>query len=136
MKEIQLTQGKVALVDDDDFKLLGQWIWCACKQKNIYYAIATSFANKPYGQKTCSSQMMHRIIMNAPKGMDVDHINHDGLDNRKENLRICTVSENGMNFIYSGKVLSVENDFIEIQDREGKVTLNIKNISKLVEVKI
>ena len=37
---------------------------------------------------------MHRLILNAMKGMDVDHINHDGLDNRRSNLRLCTRSEN------------------------------------------
>tara|TARA_R100000152_G_C6636325_1_gene82350 strand:- start:6 stop:569 length:564 start_codon:yes stop_codon:yes gene_type:complete len=41
--------------------------------------------------------MMHKFIMNAPKGMCVDHINHDGLDNRRENLRICTYSQNSQN---------------------------------------
>lgn len=40
---------------------------------------------------------MHRLIMNAPKGMEVDHLNGDGLDNRKINLRICSHSENTKN---------------------------------------
>jgi len=40
---------------------------------------------------------MHRHIMNAPSNMLVDHINHDGLDNRRENLRLCTKGENGWN---------------------------------------
>ena len=41
--------------------------------------------------------MMHQFIMNSPKGMHIDHINHDGLDNRRENIRICTPSENAQN---------------------------------------
>ncbi|MFA5990454.1 MAG: AP2 domain-containing protein [Sphingomonas sp.] len=86
MKEIPLTKGKVALVDDDDFDELSKFKW---------------FFSKGYALKSedrySTEIIMHRRIMNAPDGMDTDHINHNGLDNRRENLRVCTRSENLMN---------------------------------------
>ena len=90
MKKIKLTQGKHALVDDDDFEFLNQWRWCAHKQRNgIFYAVRSSDTK----QKRMMG-WMHRIVLNTSKGMETDHINNDGLDNRKINLRVCTRSEN------------------------------------------
>lgn len=93
MKEIQLTQGQVALVDDEDFEYLNQWRWCIRWSKNTqsYYAMRTEY--KPF-QKTI---YMHRVIVNTPKGLECDHINHDTLDNQKHNLRNITHSQNMMN---------------------------------------
>ncbi len=89
MKEIQLTQGQVALVDDEDFEYLTSRKWWAHKERNErWYA-----ESKEKGVKI----HMHRVITNAPSGFEVDHINHNGLDNRKENLRVCTKSENIQN---------------------------------------
>lgn len=53
---------------------------------------------------TAKGLRMHRLIMNAPKGMVVDHINHNKLDNRRENLRICTNAENTRNRKIQGGV--------------------------------
>lgn len=89
MKEIKLTQGKVALVDDEDFEYLNQRKWHYSKG----YAVSTS--RRLFGfQKTIA---MHREIMNTPNGMETDHINGDKLDNRKNNLRNCFHLENGKN---------------------------------------
>lgn len=89
MKEIQLTQGKVALVDDDNFETLNQYKWFAVKLGNVFYARRNISVN---GKR--SGQFMHNIIMGR-KG--VDHIDRDGLNNKVSNLRFCTKSENGMN---------------------------------------
>ena len=88
MKEIQLSQGKVALVDDEDFEYLNQWKWCAQKNWNTYYV-----------ERSCNRKLlyMHRIVLNAPKGMLVDHADNNGLNNQKENLRICTNKQNSAN---------------------------------------
>jgi hypothetical protein len=98
MKEIKLTQGKIALVDDEDFDYLNQWKWCISKRKYTYYAIRNIFIN---GKG--SVILMHRDIMNTPINKDTDHKDHNGLNNQKSNLRICTRSQNIMNRIPSGK---------------------------------
>lgn len=83
MREIELTQGKVAIVDDDDFEWLNQWKW-----RFDIYAVR-ELRGKPL--------YMHRIILQTPIGMQTDHINGDKLDNRRENLRICSASQNKQN---------------------------------------
>ena len=85
MKQIKLTQGQYALVDDEDFDELNQYKWHA------YYDPNT----KSY--RAITSISMHRKIMNTPRGMQTDHINHNTLDNRKQNLRICTHRQNQYN---------------------------------------
>ena len=93
MKEIQLTQGKVALVDDEDYEYLIQWKWQVNKNGNKFYAVTSWLINGKY--RTIN---MHRLITNNKNTkMHTDHINGDGLDNRKINLRICTHSQNAMN---------------------------------------
>ena len=94
MKEIQLTQGKVALVDDEDFEYLSQWKWHIEKVRNNIYAKRTSSRNEDGKQSTIR---MHRFIMNAKKYEIVDHENRNGLDNQKHNLRFCTRNQNAYN---------------------------------------
>jgi hypothetical protein len=88
MKEIKLTQGKFAIVDNEDYEYLNQFKWYAYKHRNTFYAKYKSIR-------------MHRLILNIPQGLYVDHINHNGLDNRKENLRICTNQQNLHNSLKS-----------------------------------
>lgn len=88
-KQISLTRGQVALVDDEDFDYLNQWKWCV---DSYGYAVRT------HGKRPNRFTMwMHRLIMNTPKGMDTDHINGNRLDNRKSNLRVCNRSQNKCN---------------------------------------
>ena len=96
MKLIKLTKGQFAKVDDEDFEFLSKHKWCAdfAPRRNIYYAL--TWIKRPNSIKTTTLRM-HRMIMNPPKGMVVDHINGDTLDNRKSNLRICTVQQNVFN---------------------------------------
>ncbi|AXF52618.1 MAG: HNH endonuclease [Caudoviricetes sp.] len=82
-KLIPLTQGKFTKVDNEDFERLNNYSW------NYRFSYAANSING----------LMHRFIMNCPKDKVVDHINHDTLDNRKCNLRICTQQENSMNKI-------------------------------------
>lgn len=89
MKEIQLTQGKVALVDDEDFEYLNQWRW----KFHHNYAIRTTKK-----LNICCDIAMHRIIMkNTDINFITDHINGNTLDNRKCNLRLCNKQQNSWN---------------------------------------
>lgn len=101
MKEIKLTHGKVALVDDEDFDYLNQWNWYAKKHERNWYA----YRNSWLGEKSKRmSLMMHREILKITNSKThVDHINHDGLDNRRINIRACTRQQNAMNSAPSGK---------------------------------
>ncbi len=92
MKQISLTQGKFTLVDDEDYDWLMQWKWYAAKGTSAWYASRVDCRN---GGRILIK--MHRLIMTTPKGMDTDHINSNGLDNRKDNLRICSRSEHHYN---------------------------------------
>lgn len=94
MKTIQLTQGQFALVDESDYEPLSVHKWCAAKSGDIYYAMRTILV-----MGKCKTIFMHRAICPPTEGMIVDHINRNGLDNRRQNLRICTVAQNGWNKI-------------------------------------
>jgi len=90
MKKILLTQGKVALVDDDDYERLAQYPWC---YKGSGYAVRRG----PVTDGKQSLLYMHKEILNIGPEKEVDHINHDRLDNRRANLRVCDHAENGKN---------------------------------------
>jgi hypothetical protein len=91
MREIALTQGKVALVDDEDFELVSQWKWCVLRGKYTWYAVRGCADGK--------SVLLHREILGLSAGMGdyVDHKDGDGLNNQRSNLRIATQSQNNAN---------------------------------------
>ena len=85
---IILTQGEVAMVDPEDFEELNKHVWCAHRNGRSIHVC------RRVGRQVI---WMHRVIMKAPKGMIVDHIDGNGLNNRKCNLRICTREQNSFN---------------------------------------
>jgi HNH endonuclease/AP2 domain len=90
MKEIPLSDGSVALVDDDDYEWASQFSWSA--NGNGYAVRGVHIGNRKYRKI-----YLHREIIGAKKGQKVDHINGNKLDNRKENLRLATPAQNAMN---------------------------------------
>lgn len=83
--QIPLTKGKTALVDEEDYEELSQYKW------------STSISHgKSYAVRMVDNKMvyMHRVIMKTPSNMLTDHIDSNGLNNQKKNLRICSNSEN------------------------------------------
>ena len=90
MKEIPLTQGKVAQVDDEDFEWLNQWRWCFH---------GDGYAERRSARISGKSHIifMHRLIAKTPDGFETDHIDGDGLNNQRHNLRICSNAENQHN---------------------------------------
>jgi len=127
MKEIPLSQGKVALVDDEDYEWLMQWKWHAKICGKTWYA-ERSIRKGLITTKT----YMHRLILSTPKGFETDHRNHDGLDNRRDNLRVCTASENRHNQLLQPKKKSSYFKGIIWNKRllkwESRIHVNCKNI--------
>jgi len=109
MKEIQLTQGKVALVDDDDYEMVNSIRWRSLERKRNS-GISCYYANGYVGtiNGKIKSILMHRLIIrNIPIGYEIDHIDRNGLNNQKSNLRICTSSQNNHNRIKSPNKSSI-----------------------------
>ncbi len=96
MRTIRLTQGKVAKVDDADYKMLSQWNWYTKKTKidgkvsKIYAARFERQRSKGRRQSKGKTIYMHRAITNCPDNKEVHHRNDDGLDNRRKNLKVTT----------------------------------------------
>ena len=91
MKEIPLTQGMVAIVDDEDYERLNQFKW---------HCDGHGYAKRVTSRKNIQRKwifMQYEIIGHPEIGLQLDHINRNPLDNRKKNLRICTVSQNQAN---------------------------------------
>jgi hypothetical protein len=91
IRYIPLTRGLFAIVDAEDYEWLSRYKWYAgaAPRKRTFYARRS----RPGGR----IELMHRMIMRPPKGKVVDHINGNGLDNRRCNLRVCTQGENAQN---------------------------------------
>ncbi len=92
MKLIPLTKGLFAKVDEEDFEYLSQFKWQVMRCSTSLYA-----SRHLRGAGVDTKILMHREILNPQKGLVVDHINYDGLDNRRSNMRICTKSGNNKN---------------------------------------
>jgi hypothetical protein len=87
-RRVPLTQDQFALVDPEDYYALMCYKWSASKWHDTFYAVRSQ------GRRQIK---MHRWIMNPPPYLVVDHFDHNGLNNTKQNLRICTQLENAAN---------------------------------------
>lgn len=87
MARIELSQGHVCLIDDADLPLVSAFNWSALRVTDSHV----------YASAGKNRVLMHRLITAAPRGYFVDHINGNSLDNRRENLRVCTARQNFQN---------------------------------------
>jgi HNH endonuclease len=82
--------GRYAIVDDADFERLNQWGWAESPSGYVWRSVTV-------GPNKQGKVRMHRLVASTPTGLFTDHVNGDKLDNRRENLRVCTTAENGRN---------------------------------------
>ncbi len=94
MKIIKLSKGKETIVDDDMYDELNKYNWIYSDYENSKYGYALRNISIDGNRKGI---MMHRVVNNTPDGYYTDHLNRDRLDNRRENLRTCTISQNSQN---------------------------------------
>lgn len=123
MKEIRITKNQITIIDDEDYESLFTTSWYAhikSKKFNTYYA-----ARRIGGRRGHILFMHEQLIGIAPKGYIVDHINRDGLDNRKTNLRHATRRDNLFN---SDSADKFRNIYIT---QSGKFMVQIKFDNKL-----
>ena len=92
-RRIPLTQGKFAIVDPEDYPRLSKHKWQARRFPRSYYATRCV----TIGNRRQKHIWMHRVIMNARDGQFIDHIDHNGLHNRKANLRLASMAQNSWN---------------------------------------
>jgi len=124
MKEIKLSQGKIALVDDEDFEYLNQFKWHAFKHRYTFYAARHIIMDGKYRK-----MRMHKDIMqNIPINRIIDHADRDGLNNQKYNLRICTLSQNSMNKKAAGKSIYLGVSFFT---RKNKSINSVSIVSQI-----
>ena len=96
MRIIKLTQGQSTVIDDEDYEKFGGYKWYAYYNPHTksFYAVRAVYNKLTGKQKTIS---LHREILACPSDIQIDHISHDTLDNRKKNLRIVTHRQNHHN---------------------------------------
>ncbi|MEK6878312.1 MAG: HNH endonuclease [Nanoarchaeota archaeon] len=97
MKLIKLTQDKFAKVDDRDFGKVNQYKWYFSNKQGAATQIHISGSNWRERTQRKKTILMHRFILDAPKYVEVDHINGNRLDNRRKNIRLCAHADNMRN---------------------------------------
>jgi hypothetical protein len=141
MKLIPLTQGKFAQVDDENYIYINQWKWYAANIADKWYAqrgIINILTGKP------TVVMMHRVLLNClDKKLKIDHINSNGLDNQKSNIRICTHTDNMKNrrasFSSTSKYLGVSRSINKkkyVSKRTGEVKTYCTNLKWQVSIRV
>lgn len=88
---VPLTMGYSAAVDLHDVPLVAPYTWCAARSSHLVYALSDQ------GIPGKKAVRMHRLIMDAPDGIEVDHVDGDALNNRRGNLRLATRAQNAQN---------------------------------------
>ena len=136
--KIPLTRGYEAIVDYEDWLYLKDFKWRASsinKTNKTIYAIR-EIGSKKLGNRTTESK--HRVVMKVNKGQQVDHIDGNGLNNTKENLRIATSSQNCSNvkkyFFRNGKKVTSKYKGVNFHKRMKKWQASIRYNKKLIHL--
>ena len=87
--KIPLNKGKFTIVDDEDWGEISKYKWSVEKGPYTCYAVRAIYSNGKW-----TTMRLHRQLLNAKAGEEVDHIDHNGLNNTRNNLRACTRSQN------------------------------------------
>jgi hypothetical protein len=121
MKEIPLTQGKIAIVDDEEYELFIKYKWC----------VGGGYArrNDSFKGKRITLQM-HRVITNCPMGFEVDHIDGDKLNNRKDNLRVVNHRGNMQNRHVVSDTSSFPGVSYDVSRQKWRAVLHIGGVQK------
>lgn len=120
MREILLSQGKIAFVDDEDYEAISAKKWSVVKSWNSFYARRYERID---GVQTIV--YMHRLLANAVKNQQVDHKDQNTLNNCKDNLRLCSNTENSQNR-KKRKTLSPKSEFKGVRPKGGRFIARIK----------
>lgn len=125
-REVPLTQGLVALVDDEDFDALAGFRWQASRRHSgRYYAQRASTVEEvAAGASSCVT--MHRQIMAAKPGQMVDHINRDTLDNRRVNMRFATNAQNCANAVRGANKLGYRGVYASRNKFRASISVNLR----------
>jgi hypothetical protein len=119
MKELPLKNGGTTIVSDEDYERLSAFTWTK--------------TNRGYASRGSGSKVMHKYILSPKDGFEVDHINRDKLDNRRENLRYVTHKENMQNYtpVAWTKTSKYRGVFKESASGQYRVNIRIDNNKKL-----
>ncbi len=123
IRYIPLTKGLFAIVDAADYERVRQYTWCASCSGNRVYA---------YRKDRGKTVRMHQFIMNPPKGMVVDHIDGNGLNNRESNLRVCTQHQN----LFNSRPIVKSSRFkgVHLYKRTGKWRAGIRHCGRDIHI--
>jgi len=120
-RRIMLTRWYFAIVDVEDFEWLSRFRWCV---------LCSREGNPRYAARRENNRfvLMHRMIADVPRGMDVDHVNGNGLDNRRHNLRVCTRSENLQNMRPRGGSSRFKGVYWHKRDKVWRAYINVNKV--------
>ena len=111
MMEIRVS-GHPVLIDEEDYNRVSKYKWCLMKGSYTFYV------------RTGKATQLHRFILNAPKGSNIDHIDGNGLNNQKNNLRYATKTENSQNRHFRGGKIPYKG--VSLQSKKNKYQARIK----------
>lgn len=96
MRRISLSQGKYAIVDDEDYEMISRFKWHYSKRGYAYCILNMGRLN---GKSQWARSYLHRMILHVPLDKEIDHCNHNKLDCRRANMRVCTRQQNSRNML-------------------------------------